>query len=314
VARLIRHPLVHFLVVGAVVFAARSGLTDGFDAREPLVLSRERVAALSADWQRMTGAPPSAAERDDLIEREIEDEICFREALRLGLDRGSSLVSGRLAALMRFLGETEARDDDLVREARRLGLDRTDLVIRRHLVEDIRLRVEQAGDPAPVPDAELAERLEREASEHRRPERVRLVHVFFDAGRREGLAEAGALAEELRAGVIEPGATRALGDPFIHGLALPLLSGAELESRFGRAFARAALGLPVGEWAGPIESPYGFHVVRVEERREASLPGLTVVRRDVERRIRRERGIARYRERLAAWRERYRILVEDRDA
>ncbi len=301
-----RH-LLRFLAVGALAAALSASVRDD---RELLVVSRERLADLEADWRRTTGAPPSGVERAELVEREIDDEILFREALRRGLERGSLLVRDRLLTTMRFLGEADASEEELVRGARELGLDRTDLVIRRHLVEDMRLRVRREGDDEPVTEAELEARLAGDRGAG--TSRTALRHFFFDRERRGSNAEpeAKALAERLQRGAGDPVAARAGSDPFLHGLELPALSARELESRFGAEFVRAADALRAGEWSGPLRSPYGFHVVRLDERRNAA-PDVAGARARIAHAIRLERGTAHERAQLREWRAEYRVVVEE---
>ena len=280
-----RAPLVHFLAVGLVAFLVRGWFGGGTVGREILVVA-------SAD--------------------EVDDEICFREALRRGLDRGSPVVRDRLVTLMRFLGERDASADELVREGRELGLHRADLVIRRHLIEDLRARIEQAPNREPVTEAELRALFERDRERYRRPARVAFAHVFFDAGHRGEASEAEAerAVARLRTGELDLPAARAAADPFLHGLDQPPLSAREIEARFGREFENAMRVLPSSEWLGPIRSAFGFHAVRVRERSHGSLPEMAAVRTDLERRVRRERGEQRYRRELAAWRSRYDVIIE----
>ncbi|MGH7806268.1 MAG: peptidyl-prolyl cis-trans isomerase, partial [Candidatus Binatia bacterium] len=200
-----------------------------------------------------------------------------------------------------------APEDELVREARELGLDRTDIVIRRHLVEDLRARLRGVSADDPVAANDIAV----EPGPDRPPARTALTHLFFDRDRRGPGAEAEArvLAARLQSGSLDFAGARAAGDPFLHGLELAPLSRHELESRFGDEFARAAAELPLGRWAGPLRSSYGFHVVRIEDRRE--MPDDVVgARARRAHAIRRERGIAGEQAQLLAWRSRHRIVVE----
>lgn len=52
---------------------------------------------------------------------------------------------------------------------------------------------------------------------------------------------------------------------------------------FGQAFADRLSELPIGEWSGPIESPFGLHLILVDLRTEGHLPALSKVREAVER-------------------------------
>ena len=65
---------------------------------------------------------------------------------------------------------------------------------------------------------------------------------------------------------------------------------ADLVARdFGASFAAALEKVPVGEWAGPIDSSFGAHYVRVSDRTPAVAPQLAAVRDHVVREWENER-------------------------
>ena len=71
------------------------------------------------------------------------------------------------------------------------------------------------------------------------------------------------------------------GDPFLAGSRFERQTAQRLAAVFGDGFARAALPLPVGSFQGPVASSFGLHLVRIEERSEASLPPLARIRPQV---------------------------------
>ena len=88
VNRLLREPLLHFLLLGAGLFAlhgwigGRSTLRRGRDRDQ----RRARSRNLAAGFARLRQRPPTQAELDGLIDEAIREEIFYREALALGLD------------------------------------------------------------------------------------------------------------------------------------------------------------------------------------------------------------------------------------
>ncbi|MEI8359969.1 MAG: peptidyl-prolyl cis-trans isomerase, partial [Deltaproteobacteria bacterium] len=100
--RLLHEPLFHFLVVGglaAALFGDRGGAPRRIDMDEGL------RRGLRQDFQRRTGAPPTAQEESALLRRWVDEEILVREAQALGLDRGDVVVRRRLLQKMEFLAE-----------------------------------------------------------------------------------------------------------------------------------------------------------------------------------------------------------------
>lgn len=116
-----RDPLVHFLVAGALLFAlfAWRGEEADPDSRT-IAVNREVQASLALQFETMMQRPPTDAELDGLIERWLRDEVLYREALRLGLDRDDAVVRRRLAKKMDALAsaqaETSVPDDATLRE------------------------------------------------------------------------------------------------------------------------------------------------------------------------------------------------------
>jgi parvulin-like peptidyl-prolyl isomerase len=79
---------------------------------------------------------------------------------------------------------------------------------------------------------------------------------------------------------------------------------------FGADFASGLAALPTDRWSGPVRSSYGFHLVRVTAVQPATMPPLQEVRKDVEREWDRERRERLVRERYAAMRAGYQVVIE----
>jgi hypothetical protein len=306
--RFLAAPLVHFVVFGVLLFAAR-GWWGGGTAREEIVVTAADVARLREAWTREHETRP---DERALVRAAIDDEVLFREALALGIDREDGAVRERLVRLGGFVGEDTAGEEALEEEARRLGLDRSDLVIRRHLVQMMRLATERVGVDALPSEDELADYLARHAERFAVPARVALTHVYLSAGRRGRAleAQAAALHAHLRTEAVAPADAASLGDPFIRGADIAGASDIDLDQTFGTGFAAAVREAPERAWVGPVRSSYGLHLVWVRERVPRRVPALAAVRSQVALRLLHERGAARARERLAALRARYDVRVE----
>jgi len=241
------------------------------DATHTIELSASDVEALRQDQRRRLGTEPTPAEDAALVERYVDDEVLYREALSMGLDRGDIIVRRRLLQKMEFLLE---------------GLH-----------------------PIPEPtDAELEGYLAAHGDRYRTPARIDLTHVFVSRDRHGSDAQAAALAlrEQLTAG----GDPAELGDPFLRGRELRAQSEQDLAGIFGPAFARAAAELPIGAWSQPVTSSYGLHLVRVNGRSAAELPPLARVRAAVQQDWAEEKRRAARAAALAEVRKKYVVRVE----
>lgn len=243
--RWLKDPLVHFLVLGGALFALY-GAVGGSDEPTPdqIIVSDadiERLATLFRQrWQR----PPTSAELDGLIEAHLREEILYREALALGLDRDDTIVRRRMAQKLEFLFR--------------------DLAVQAEPTEE-----------------ELDQHLKANPDRFTEPARVAFAHVYLNPDKRGGSLEEDArvLLAALREGGSGEGIDQ-LGDRFMLDSRYDT-SEDQVARLFGRDFAARVVALEPGDWRGPVESGYGIHLVQVERMEPPYLPPLEAVRDSV---------------------------------
>ena len=239
--RILREPLLHFLVLGAGLFVLFGAIGGPADERpDRIVVSVAKVENLAELFRRTWRRPPTPAELDGLIEDHVEEEILYREALALGLERDDIVIRRRLRQKMEFISEDAA-----------LQAEPTEAELR----------------------AFLAERPER----FREPSRFSFAQVYLSPDRRgqDAWSDAERVLVALDSGRADPAES---GDPFLLEQDYRELAARDVERLFGRAFAAQVAELPVGRWSGPVESGYGLHLVLVRERTPGHLPDLDEVR------------------------------------
>jgi hypothetical protein len=208
-----------------------------------------------------------------------------------------------LAAMVRERVDEEI----LAREAQRLGLDRDDLIIRRRLAQKMAFAGEDVV-PIPEPSARTLEAFyDRTRQTYAEPAHLALRHVYFSEERTEGDPR---LAARAALDTARQGQTP-VGDPFMLSLTYADVSATELLRDYGPEFARAAETAPLGTWIGPVASPFGWHVVRVETRRPARIPPLQDVKSEVRDAYMAEQRQAANAGFMAKLRQRYRIEVAE---
>ena len=270
--RLLREPLLHFLVLGAAIFTVH-GLVAGRRAPEGgrIVVTQARIEALATGFARTWQRLPSPQELEDLIRDHVREEAATREAIALGLDRD-------------------------------------DIVIRRRLRQKLEFVLED--DVAEPSEQELRAWFESHAADFRQEPRITFSHVYLDADRRgPALAtDASVILARLRA---EPGRDPAhLGDPFLLGHRFERQPVADVRQQFGEAFGTALDRLEPVAWSGPIQSGYGLHLVLVHERIEGRLPTFEAVRNEVHRDWSQARRAAAEERLYRSLLERYRVTIE----
>lgn len=240
----LREPLVHFLAIGAGFFVLWR-LVGGSLATPPdrILITPGQVERLAQSWSKTRLRPPTAEELAALIEQEIDEEILYREAVALGLDRDDVVIRRRLAVKMEFL------TDDLA----------------------------AAANPS---DEELQAFLNKHAEKFSDQPLSTFAQVFVDRSRRgkKSEAEAQRLLVLLNKAGID---SQSLGDPLPLPREYKDASQADLARDFGREFPRKLATAPVGGWHGPVESTYGLHLVLIQRRTAARTPPLAEVRDSV---------------------------------
>ena len=272
--KLLREPLLHFLLAGLVLF-----LLAGWYRRETdhyrIVVTPERVAQLGTSYEAEFGSPPPPAMLPRLIDDYVASEVLFREGV--------------------------AR-----------GLDENDEIVRRRIIQKVEFLEQDLAAPAEPDEAQLREWYDGNAAQYAEPGRIAFSHIFFatDASseasvrRRAEAALVGLAPETLRA--------PELGDSFPDLYDFSGFGSDEARRLFGNSgIARNLFAAPLGKWSGPLRSAYGWHLVRVSSAQQGGRRPFDAVRGQVrENFVARAREEAN-RQRLAALRSRYTVVRQD---
>jgi hypothetical protein len=315
----LRWPPLHFALIGGLLFAGAAALRSDeprtVDERLRIEVTDRHVRALVAQHERRVGQSADPATMRALVDRFVEEEILYREALRRGLASDNPAVILRLRQKLEFLDDEHGdgmADEAVLREAAALGLADDDVVLRNMFVRNMRLLLGREGDRPPT-EAELEAHLQQNAEGFRAPARVSWRHVLLAKAERGEArrAAAEALLERLRSEGLPPERTAELGDPFAGGHVFRGMTRQQIATRFGSNFADAVLAMPDGGWSDPIASPFGLHLVWVERHAPERVPGLEGVRERVILSWRREQREAHLAQTVAALRADYDVVVED---
>ncbi len=239
-----REPLLWFLLVGAVLFALDRSTAGG-----------------ATEGNRATEARPSLPDRTRLRED-------LRATLRNRL--GREPTEGELSAQV----DRVLREAVLAEEARALGLGRTDPQVRKRLAELMVMQLEAEHPPPEPTDEQLRRWYDTHRDRYAPPPRIALRLCRLPA---EAVAEAATWRKRLDAGEQPPCAPVIPPPP--EGEA-PL--GQWLET-LGPALRETLLGDPEGRWIGPVRTPAGTLLLRIERRVPVPAPPLSAVRERVRR-------------------------------
>ncbi len=245
--RCLREPLVHFLLIGSLLFVIYRmwghSSQPGSD-RIQLTLDdvRQLEIGFAAQWQR----GPTPEELSGLVENRVREEVLYREALTLGLDKDDDIVKRRMAQKMQFLAEDVAN----------------------------------AHEPT---IAELKAWFDKNGSRFVLPGRITFHHLYFSPDQRGRRAHDDAVKALARiTGQLYDSKTAAApADPFMFQDYYADRSPEQLTKDFGSQFAQAVFKLKSGSWQGPVESGYGWHLVFVDSLTPGRIPAFEEVEPDV---------------------------------
>ena len=153
-------------------------------------------------------------------------------------------------------------------------MERDDEVVRRRVVQKMTFLTD--GMAADVPsDADLQAWLRQHGDRYRLPPRYTLRQAYFDPGRHGDGLDADIEAATL---ALKRDPKAKVGDPTLLPTTLDDASSDDLARTFGQRFADEVADMPDGNWAGPIVSGFGLHLVRIDSRTPGRLPQLADVR------------------------------------
>jgi len=250
IRKLLREPLVHFLLLGAALFALDAWLRPSGPptANAEIVVSEARIRNLAQNFRRTWQRPPTRVELEGLVEAHVREEVFYREALALGLERDDAIIRRRLQQKMEFVSE-------------------------------------EAAALAKPTDEDLSAYLKTHAEAFRTEPRATFAQVYLDPRKRGATLDADArrLLDRLNADGPAPDLSKAGDSLMLLEARYDNIPQTDVARLFGNDFADGLFRQPVGTWSGPIGSGYGVHLVKVESLAQGGVPALDDVRPLVER-------------------------------
>ena len=230
--RWLREPLVHFLLLGIVLFAAYAYVQRGragVESSKQIAVSLDDLRTMDLYFESQWHRPPTPAEFQAMVEDKVREEVLYREGLAMGLDKDDEIVKRRMAQKMQFLAEDVAT----------------------------------AHEPS---TAELKAWFEKNSGKFALPSRYSFRHLYFSPDKRGKKAQTDAAAALTKiAGQPEDSKLAAAsGDSFMFQDYYGDRTPEAVAKEFGPQFAIALEKLKPGSWQGPVESGYGWHLVFVD--------------------------------------------------
>jgi len=246
VKRWLREPLLHFLLIGLVLFGVYAYTNRGrigIESPWQIVLSLDELRTMTAYFEGQWQRPPTPQEFQAMVEDKVKEEVLYREGLAMGLDKGDTIVKRRMAQKVQFLAEDVAT----------------------------------AHEPS---TAELKAWFEKNTDKFALPSRYSFRHVYFSPDKRGANAHGDAARALARIAVQSEDSLEiaSVADRFMFQDYYGDRTPSAIAKEFGPQFAVALEKLNPGSWQGPIESGFGWHLVFVD----SVIPGRTPAFEEVE--------------------------------
>jgi hypothetical protein len=159
-------------------------------------------------------------------------------------------------------------------------------------------------------EADLAAYLARHPDAFRQDRQLTFRHVYLNPEKHGDQLEADVaklLVDLKAAGAAADVST--LGDPTLLERAFRNEAQRRVEATFGTEFSTTLASLPLGDWAGPVRSAFGTHLVLVEHRTEGRVATLDEVRPQVRREWENARRLETNTKFLDALLEQYEVTI-----
>ena len=104
IKKYLQEPLLHFLVLGGLIFLLYFYTNDGFTQEsQRIIIPQAKIDQMVYIWQKKQMRIPSETELQQMLDNEVYNEIMSREAVKLGLEREDGVIRRRLVQKMSFV-------------------------------------------------------------------------------------------------------------------------------------------------------------------------------------------------------------------
>ena len=267
--KLLREPLFLFFFFGFLLFYLYTKVSSLVEQKNrQIFVSAGQIELLAESFTRTWSRTPTKDELISQIDNYVMDEIFFKEAVAMGLDKTDPAVKRRLRQLMEMM-------------------------------------LDDYASVYPSED-QLRNYLSEHPDKFRLDPRISFRHIHFPMGDRQKAMD---LLPGLQDGSVRPesysGSMVMISDQFVEQ------SRREIARIFGDLFTAIIFELEEGIWHGPLESAYGWHLVKTGQRTEGEVPDLTEIWDQVEREWSFDMRRMIKEEQYQKMRESYQITIEN---
>ena len=245
--RLFSEPLIQFLILGAVLFLFTSYVRQHRDKQSrEIIVDNERIGMMVMNYKTQTGDLPNKQQLDAMIDNYIREEISYREAKKIGLDKDDEIIRRRLSQKFNFL--------------------QTDLT--------------EAAQPS---DKDLKQFYDQHFQMFQKEATVSFSHIYFTADNStDNIAKQKALnvLEQLKNSKLQRAPEK--GDHFPLQYDYTDQATVDIQQNFGdKPILQELFKAPLHTWIGPVQSGYGWHLIFISKRNNAAAIPFEFIKEEV---------------------------------
>lgn len=240
---ILKEPLVHFLLFGLGLFILFGLVNKKNDGGDTILIDDYDMKNIIASWEMQWKRLPTDEELKSLIQQNIKQEIFYQEALKMNLDHNDEIIKRRLAQKMQFLSNDLATISEPTEE-------------------------------------ELEKYYDEHVEEYKTPYSYSLYQIIFSPDqRKDPKNDALILLDRIKNKT--PDQLEGQGDPMPFPYAFNQVDASELKRQLGNKFSEELPNLPISQWAGPILSGFGYHLVYIVKRTPPQKPELVSIKDEI---------------------------------
>jgi len=239
--KVIKEPLLHFAVLGVVIYMLSIAFSDNSESSEKINVSAGKVEQLAVLYTKTWQRKPTQEQLLDTVNAYVLEQAAYLEGASLGLDENDIVITRRVRQKVDFIAEEHVKRPEI-----------TDELLTRYLQNN--------------PD------------KFNRQTQLTFKQVFFDPKNNGDVVIAQARELLVTLNEAPEQNIEKLGDRYLFKPHYQMNTLDDISRTLGREFSEELTSLASGKWQGPISSSYGTHLVFIEDRKVGELPELAHIK------------------------------------
>lgn len=241
--KILKEPLFHFLLLGALIFALYGIVNRKTDDERTILIDDFDMNNIIASWEMQWKRLPTDEELKNLVQQNIKQEIFYQEALKMNLDHNDEIIKRRLSQKMQFLSNDLAA----------------------------------MNEPS---DEDIQKYYDLHFTAYLSPYKFSFYQIVFNQdNRNDPLGDAEAFMSQINNLSIEEVKTK--GDALPFPFFFENIDADDLNRQLGNDFSKSLEQVEKGSWTGPVQSGFGYHLIYLTDKTGPQIPEIESIKDDL---------------------------------